>query len=171
MSVEITENCHGPDGKFVKGKRHPRAGKPKGAKSKISRSVKECVMAALDNDPGFFDRLREENPAVFAHVAARLIPAELRAEVEGKVGATIIQVVTGVPASPGHGVPRYSTARLPAGSVESTAVTEDTPERSTRTESSNREQDDSKDGWTRKSRWPSIPTRSSRPAMDRRVGA
>jgi hypothetical protein len=68
--------------KFEKG----NPGKPKGAKNKLTISVKETVMAAfedLQNDPkANIVTWGKENPTEFYKIAAKLIPTELNANLE-----------------------------------------------------------------------------------------
>jgi hypothetical protein len=68
--------------KFEKG----NPGKPKGAKNKLTISVKETVMAAfedLQEDPkANIVTWGKENPGEFYKIAAKLIPTELNANLE-----------------------------------------------------------------------------------------
>jgi 1,6-anhydro-N-acetylmuramate kinase len=68
--------------RFEKG----NSGKPKGAKNKITKTVKETVLAAfneLQEDPkANILEWGRRNPAMFYQVAAKLIPTELKASVD-----------------------------------------------------------------------------------------
>ena len=68
--------------KFEKG----NPGKPKGAKNKLTISVKETVMSAFEdmqNDPkANIVTWGKENPTEFYKIAAKLIPTELNANLE-----------------------------------------------------------------------------------------
>ena len=125
--------------------RPPNAGRPKGTQNRVNAAVKECLRDSFHRVGGteWLVGLARTDPRTYAALLSRLIPAEIAQELQSPGGVQII-VSTGLPASPGKGVKRLTApARLPAGSVESTAVTEVTRERSTGTENSNREQDDS----------------------------
>ena len=70
------------------GKRKPPAagkGRPRGAKNKISGSIKEMIFAALAEAGGtaYIARQAEENPTAFLSLLGRLVPSELRAELSG----------------------------------------------------------------------------------------
>lgn len=68
--------------KFEKG----NAGKPKGAVNKITKTVKETVLAAfndLQNDPkANILAWAKDEPTEFYKIAAKLIPTEVNASVE-----------------------------------------------------------------------------------------
>lgn len=71
--------------KFQKG----NSGKPKGAKNKITRTVKEAVLDVfnkLQDDPkaNLFE-WGKKNPGMFYQIAAKLIPTEVDAKVSEKV--------------------------------------------------------------------------------------
>lgn len=72
-------------GQFQKG----NAGKPKGAVNKLTRTVKETVLAAfndLQNDPKTnIVAWGKDNPTEFYKIAAKLIPTEVNATVESVV--------------------------------------------------------------------------------------
>lgn len=79
--------------KGVKGFQKGNIGKPIGAINKITKTVKETVMAAfeeLQKDPkANIITWGKSNPAMFYQIAAKLIPTEINAKLEGK----IIQVI------------------------------------------------------------------------------
>lgn len=68
--------------KFKKGNK----GKPKGAKNKITKSVKEMVKAAFDelqDDPkANLVSWAKRNPRDFYNIAAKLIPTEVDAKIQ-----------------------------------------------------------------------------------------
>lgn len=72
-------------GKFEKGNK----GKPKGATNKLTRTVKECVLDVfnkLQDDPkANMLTWGKKEPTEFYKIAAKLIPAEITAKVEGKI--------------------------------------------------------------------------------------
>lgn len=72
-------------GKFEKGNK----GKPKGATNKLTRTVKECVLDVfnkLQDDPkANMLTWGKSDPTEFYKIAAKLIPAEITAKVEGKI--------------------------------------------------------------------------------------
>lgn len=72
-------------GKFEKG----NAGKPKGAINKLTKTVKETVLAAfndLQQDPKTnIVAWGKDNPTEFYKIAAKLIPTEVNANVQAVV--------------------------------------------------------------------------------------
>lgn len=64
-------------------------GKPKGAKNKITRTVKEAVLDVfnkLQDDPkANLLEWGKKNPSMFYQIAAKLIPTEVDAKVSEKV--------------------------------------------------------------------------------------
>jgi len=71
--------------KFEKG----NAGKPKGAKNKITKTVKEVVFDVFEQlqvDPkaNLFN-WGKDNPTEFYKIAAKLIPTDVKAQVDGEL--------------------------------------------------------------------------------------
>lgn len=78
--------------KFQKG----NAGKPKGAKNKITKTVKEVVFDVFEQlqvDPkANLLNWGKENPTEFYKIAAKLIPTDVKAQVDNS-GAMEIKVI------------------------------------------------------------------------------
>lgn len=77
-------------GKFEKG----NSGKPKGAVNKLTKTVKERVLEVfneLQDDPtaNLLDWAKGE-PTEFYKIAAKLIPADINAKVDGKIITVIV---------------------------------------------------------------------------------
>ncbi|MBK9465934.1 MAG: hypothetical protein IPN56_14375 [Chitinophagaceae bacterium] len=72
----------------------PGPGRPKGSGDKISRGVKEMVIAALNGVGGqaYLEEQAVENPKAFLTLVGRVIP--LQADHSGDV---VMTVITGVP--------------------------------------------------------------------------
>jgi hypothetical protein len=79
-----------------KGTRPPAAGKgrPKGARSKVSRELKEMILAALDKAGGeqYFVEQASKNPVAFLTLIGKVLPLQ----VSGEGGGPVL-IVTGVP--------------------------------------------------------------------------
>jgi len=89
------------DTKIVKdsGKRKPPAagkGRPKGAINKNTKALKEMILGALDGAGGqdYLQRQAEDNPTAFLSLIGKVLPTELKGNLEGNL---IVNVVTGVP--------------------------------------------------------------------------
>lgn len=72
-------------GQFKEG----NAGKPKGAKNKITKTVKETVLAAfndLQEDPkANILKWAKDNPTDFYKIAAKLIPTEITGDIKATI--------------------------------------------------------------------------------------
>jgi hypothetical protein len=81
-----------------KGTRPPAAGKgrPKGARNKVSRELKEMILAALDKAGGeqYFVEQASKNPVAFMTLLGKVLPLQVSGEAAGPV-----LIVTGVPRS------------------------------------------------------------------------
>ena len=70
-------------------------GRPKGVPNKLTRTVREVVLETfnrLQEDPAHnLDAFAKENPKEFYQIAAKLIPTEVKADVE-----VTIQSITGM---------------------------------------------------------------------------
>lgn len=79
--------------KFQKG----NPGKPKGAKNKVTKTFKELLQNAVDalqDDPkANMVKWAKENPTEFYRIAAKLIPTEVNANIDGEIGIRTWQVV------------------------------------------------------------------------------
>lgn len=72
-------------------------GRKKGVPNKHTKAIKEMILGAL-SDVGGQEYLAEqaiENPVAFMGLIAKVIPSEIKSQVEG---ALSISVITGVPA-------------------------------------------------------------------------
>ena len=91
MLVKITVNNMG----FEKGKPRPEnAGRKEGSINKLTKTVKEKVLEVfneLQEDPtaNMLSWAKEE-PTEFYKIAAKLIPADINAKVEGKIIEVIV---------------------------------------------------------------------------------
>lgn len=78
------------DGQFKKG----QGGRPRGAPNKLTKTVKETVLAAfndLQNDPKHnILEFAKKNPKDFYQIAAKLIPTEINARVN-KIQVEIVR--------------------------------------------------------------------------------
>ena len=76
----------------------PAAGKgrPKGAVNKTSKALKDMILGALENAGGeqYLQRQADENPTAFLSLIGKVLPTELKQQVEGGLTLT---VTTGVP--------------------------------------------------------------------------
>lgn len=74
---------------FEKGKSGNANGRPKGAENKLTKTVKETVLAAfneLQEDPhANIMSWAKKEPGEFYKIASKLIPAEINAHVDHKV--------------------------------------------------------------------------------------
>lgn len=79
--------------KFQKG----NPGKPKGAKNKVTKTFKELLQNAVDalqDDPkANMVKWAKDNPTEFYKIAAKLIPTEVNANIDGEIGIRTWQVV------------------------------------------------------------------------------
>jgi hypothetical protein len=75
--------------KFTAGNR----GKPKGAKNKVTKTVKETVLSVFldlqEDSKHSLKAFAEKHPRDFYNIAAKLIPTEI----SGKIEATVIKVI------------------------------------------------------------------------------
>jgi hypothetical protein len=71
-------------------------GRPKGAKNKHTAAIKEMITGALEKVGGedYLVQQAEQNPVAFMGLISKIIPSELKNQLEG--GFTV-QVITGVP--------------------------------------------------------------------------
>lgn len=79
-------------------KKPPRAGmgRPKGAVNKNTKALKDMILGALEGAGGqeYLQRQADENPGAFMALIGKVLPQELKQQVEG--GFTV-HVTTGVP--------------------------------------------------------------------------
>jgi hypothetical protein len=84
-------------GAFKKGEKRPNQGRPKGRVNKITQTVKESFEAAFRSAqelPGVkLEDWAQANPTEFYKIAARLIPSEIKGQVDHTVRAPQLEVV------------------------------------------------------------------------------
>src|SRR5262249_83912 len=70
-----------PDGRFKNGGRRPGAGRPKGSPNKLSQSLKEMILASLDDVGGrkYLARLAIENSSAYSSLIGKVLPPTLPA--------------------------------------------------------------------------------------------
>jgi hypothetical protein len=70
-------------------------GRPKGAVNKVSKSVKEMILGAIDelNGQEYFVTLARENPAAFASLIKHITPQETK-QIEEKNDGKAIKTIT-----------------------------------------------------------------------------
>ena len=83
------------DGKFSKGQGGPRAGagRPKGSLNKVSKALKDMILASLDRVGGeeYLAKLAIENSSAFASLLAKVLPTQLAtSESDGGVGVQLV---------------------------------------------------------------------------------
>ena len=82
-----------PDGRYKNGGARPGAGRPKGSPNKLSHSLKEMILASLDDVGGrkYLARLAIENSSAYASLLSKVLPTTLSAsESDGGVGTQIV---------------------------------------------------------------------------------
>lgn len=69
----------------------PGPGRPKGLQNKVTRTLKELILGALDDAGGrdYLAKQAKANPAAFMSLLGRLVPQELKAEVQAQVNAQL----------------------------------------------------------------------------------
>ena len=79
-----------PDGRFKNGGRRPGAGRPKGSPNKLSQSLKEMILASLDDVGGrkYLARLAIENSSAYSSLIGKVLPTTLAAS-ESSGGAGV----------------------------------------------------------------------------------
>ena len=87
----------GPDGRFLPGEVTNPRGRPPGP-NKINREVREMVRQALDAEGGveYLQWAARQQPQAFLSLLGRLIPAEIRASLDGEATVLILRDYSGV---------------------------------------------------------------------------
>jgi hypothetical protein len=69
-------------------------GRPKGSANKITKDIRLAISQAFDGAGGvdYLVRQSKENPQAFMTLIGKIVPAEVKAQIEGN-----ITVLTGVP--------------------------------------------------------------------------
>ena len=70
-----------PDGRYKNGGARPGAGRPKGSPNKLSQSLKEMILASLDDVGGrkYLARLAIENSSAYCSLIGKVLPTTLSA--------------------------------------------------------------------------------------------
>jgi hypothetical protein len=82
-----------PDGRFKNGGARPGAGRPKGSPNKLSQSLKEMILASLDDVGGraYLARLAIENSSAYSSLLGKVLPTTLAAsESDGGLGVKMV---------------------------------------------------------------------------------
>ena len=82
-----------PDGRYKNGGARPGAGRPKGSPNKLSHSLKEMILAALDDVGGkaYLSKLAIENSSAFSSLLGKVLPTTLSAdESNGGLGVKMV---------------------------------------------------------------------------------
>ena len=82
-----------PDGRLKNGGARPGAGRPKGSPNKLSHSLKEMILAALDDVGGkaYLSKLAIENSSAFSSLLGKMVPTTLSAdESNGGLGVKMV---------------------------------------------------------------------------------
>lgn len=63
-------------GKFVKGS---KVGRPKGAEAKLTRDVREAILAAFDKvgGPAYLVKVAQDSPQVFCALLGKILPSQI----------------------------------------------------------------------------------------------
>jgi hypothetical protein len=81
-----------PDGRFKNGGARPGAGRPKGSPNKLSQSLKEMILASLDDVGGrkYLARLAIENSSAYSSLIGKVLPTTLAtSEFSGGAGVEL----------------------------------------------------------------------------------
>lgn len=70
-------------------------GRPKGVPNKANKALKDMILGALERSGGeeYLQRQADENPTAFLSLVGKVLPTELKQQVDGHV---VINVVTGI---------------------------------------------------------------------------
>jgi hypothetical protein len=81
------------DGRYKNGGARPGAGRPKGSPNKLSQSLKEMILASLDDVGGraYLARLAIENSSAYSSLLGKVLPTTLSAsESDGGLGVKMV---------------------------------------------------------------------------------
>jgi hypothetical protein len=104
-----------PRGDNFRGQKPAGSGRKKGTPNKVTQSVKDAVVEALNSGDGataFFIRLKEDDPRTFATVCAKMIPSEVQADVTSRDDSVDLSCKEMTPQE------RYDVARRMAVTLE-----------------------------------------------------
>lgn len=73
----------------------PGPGRPKGVPNKQTKEIKEMLMQSLEDVGGadYFTQLSTVNPAAYASLLGKIIPAEVKNQITGAYGGPIQHAV------------------------------------------------------------------------------
>lgn len=76
-------------GYFKKGEKKPNQGKR--GPSKVTRELKEMILQALDNKGGvdYLERCAEDHPVAFMSLVGKVLPLQVKGELEHSGGITV----------------------------------------------------------------------------------
>lgn len=76
-------------GKFKKGEKRPRQGRPKGCLNKANQALREMILSALDEQTGggvaYLKRQAVENPGPFMTLLGKVLPTTLAGDADNPV--------------------------------------------------------------------------------------
>jgi hypothetical protein len=80
-----------PDGRYKNGGVRPGAGRPKGSPNKLSQSLKEMILASLDDVGGrkYLARLAIENSSAYSSLIGKVLPTTLAADESNGGGLSV----------------------------------------------------------------------------------
>jgi hypothetical protein len=83
-----------PDGRFKNGGTRPGAGRPKGSPNKISQSLKEMILASLDELGGkeYLKTLAIENSSAYSSLIGKVLPTTLAAPIPTAARCKLLSV-------------------------------------------------------------------------------
>ncbi len=81
-----------------KGERTEGSGRQTGSRNKVTLQIKEALLQSFKNVGGikYLERLAREEPRAYASLLARIIPAELHAEISGGATVVVLRNYTGI---------------------------------------------------------------------------
>lgn len=84
------------------------AGRPRGAKGLVPETIKRALLESFKNKGGaaYLEKLADERPDLYVSLLAKVLPAEIRADLGGDIPTLVIRNYTGrsIPGLPDEGV-------------------------------------------------------------------
>lgn len=76
-------------------KRRPPGGSRKGRPNRVTKALKEMILGALDDAGGqaYLKKQADANPAAFMALVGKVLPAELKAEIDSKNRSTVTVLI------------------------------------------------------------------------------
>jgi hypothetical protein len=67
-------------------------GRAKGTPNKTTQALKDAIMGAFDASGGqaYLQRVADEDPRTFCTLLGKVLPSEIKADVTGELGVTVI---------------------------------------------------------------------------------